>query len=119
MDLPKRKQNRIPGYDYSKPGAYFVTICTQDRKNILSNIAVGALREAPLRAEGERSLLSKAIGFLKMNSSKEIHKSCPDLTVWQTRIYDHVIRNEEDFREIWNYIDTNPARWAEDKYYKE
>lgn len=22
---------RLPNYDYSKPGAYFVTICTKDR----------------------------------------------------------------------------------------
>lgn len=28
-------------YDYSTPGAYFVTICTKDRKNTLSSILVG------------------------------------------------------------------------------
>ena len=41
MDLPKRKPTRIKGYDYSTPGAYFVTICTQNRKEILSKILVG------------------------------------------------------------------------------
>jgi len=30
-----RKQIRLTGYDYSLPGYYFVTICTQERKNIL------------------------------------------------------------------------------------
>ncbi len=40
-DLPRRKQIRLPEYSYSAPGAYFVTICTQDRKCILSHIAVG------------------------------------------------------------------------------
>ena len=40
--LPKRKHTRLPGYDYSTPGAYFVTICTQNRKCILSEITVGA-----------------------------------------------------------------------------
>ena len=34
MDLPKRKPNRLPHFDYSTPGAYFVTICTKDRKCI-------------------------------------------------------------------------------------
>jgi len=29
------KQYRLPGYDYSGGGYYFVTICTQDRLNIL------------------------------------------------------------------------------------
>lgn len=35
MDLPKRKPNRLKSYDYSMPGAYFVTICTKERKCIL------------------------------------------------------------------------------------
>ena len=33
---------RLPDYDDSGPGAYFITICTKDRRNILSNITVGA-----------------------------------------------------------------------------
>ena len=41
MDLPKRKPTRLKGYDYSTPGAYFITICVKDRKCILSNIVVG------------------------------------------------------------------------------
>ena len=41
MDLPKRKQIRLREYDYSSSGAYFVTICTHDRRCILSDIAVG------------------------------------------------------------------------------
>ena len=36
--LPKRKDPRLRGFDYSKTGAYFLTICTQNRKNILSTI---------------------------------------------------------------------------------
>ena len=41
MVLPKRKPNRLKNYDYSQNGAYFITICVQDRKPILSRIAVG------------------------------------------------------------------------------
>ena len=41
MDLPKRKQIRLRAYDYSAPGACFVTICTHERRCILSSIAVG------------------------------------------------------------------------------
>ena len=37
--------------------------------------------------------------------------------VWQTRYHDHVVRNDADYLRIWNYIDTNPAKWAEDQYY--
>ena len=38
MELPQRTPNRLPDYDYNQNGAYFVTICTQDRKKILSDI---------------------------------------------------------------------------------
>ena len=40
-NLPKRKPTRLKGYDYSSPGAYFITICTKDRKHLLSEIIVG------------------------------------------------------------------------------
>ena len=38
MELPKRKPNRLPDYDYSSPSAYFITICTKQRKNILGSV---------------------------------------------------------------------------------
>ena len=37
-DFPKRKQIRLKGFDYSKCGAYFITVCTENKKNILSVI---------------------------------------------------------------------------------
>ena len=38
MELKKRKINRLKGFDYSTDGAYFVTICTKDRKCTLAKI---------------------------------------------------------------------------------
>ncbi|MBR2081289.1 MAG: hypothetical protein IJ980_06620, partial [Oscillospiraceae bacterium] len=46
MDLPKRKPTRLAGYDYSEDGAYFITICTHNRKRLFSEI-VGAIHESP------------------------------------------------------------------------
>ena len=40
-NLPARKQNRLENYDYSSCGAYFLTICTAERKNYFWN-SVGA-----------------------------------------------------------------------------
>ena len=39
--LPQRKPTRLKGFDYSQNGMYFVTICTHNRKCILSQIIVG------------------------------------------------------------------------------
>ncbi len=41
MIFPKRKPTRLKGYDYSAPGAYFITICVKDKKQLLSKIIVG------------------------------------------------------------------------------
>ena len=54
-------------------------------------------------------MLSKVIGYLKMNTSRQIHAFAPDLVVWKRSFYDHVIRNEKDHEEIWAYIDGNTA----------
>ena len=39
---PSRKSYRLKDYDYNSNGAYFITICTNGRKSILSTITVGA-----------------------------------------------------------------------------
>ena len=38
MDKPVRKRNRLPNYDYSTNGYYFVTICSKDRKRIFGSV---------------------------------------------------------------------------------
>lgn len=37
--------------------------------------------------------------------------------VFHRSYYDHIIRDEKDYLRIWDYIDTNPAKWADDCYY--
>ena len=40
-------------------------------------------------------------------------------SIWQLGFHDHIIRDEREYQEIWNYIDNNPLKWALDKYYRE
>lgn len=40
-------------------------------------------------------------------------------SLWQTSFYDHIIRDEWDYRKIWEYIDENPIRWTCDRFYIE
>ncbi len=113
--LPKRKALRLRNYDYDTPGAYFITICTHDRRNILSNV-VGAIRESPLRS---RSIISKAVGYIKMNASKEINLRYGRETLWQRGYHDHIIRDRRDYEEISKYISENPLKWQYDCFYTE
>ena len=50
------------------------------------------------------------IGQLKRTVSKALRQS-----IWQKSSYDHVIRGEADYREIWQYIADNPRKWTEDE----
>ena len=37
-------------------------------------------------------------------------------SIWQDSFYEHIVRNNEDYLRIWQYIDDNPAKWDEDEY---
>ena len=41
-----------------------------------------------------------------------------DGKLWQRNYYEHIIRNEQSYLTISNYIKNNPAKWADDKFYK-
>ena len=47
MGQRKRKPTRLQGYDYSSPGAYFLTVCTKDRKCVLSRIVGTGVLDGP------------------------------------------------------------------------
>lgn len=38
-------------------------------------------------------------------------------SIWQNKFYDHIIRDDYDYMTRYQYIDENPIKWAEDKYY--
>ena len=48
MERPVRKPNRIPNYDYSTPGAYFITVRTKDKKCILGKIVGASIARPPV-----------------------------------------------------------------------
>ena len=159
MELPTRKQNRLKEYDYSVPNAYFITICTEKRKNLFW-MDVGAIidrpKNVPLTNLGiivQRSIenipkhypaisvdhyviMPNHIHLLLqintdvngrpmaaptistvMNQTKGVVSKIAGFSVWQKSFYDHVIRSEQDYLDIWNYIEGNPSKWAEDKFY--
>jgi putative transposase len=41
-----------------------------------------------------------------------------DKKVWQRNYYEHIIRNEKEYLLIQNYIQNNPRRWNQDKFYE-
>ena len=56
--------------------------------------------------------ISQVVTSIKRLSNKET-----GMKLWQNSFHDHIIRNEQDYLTHWQYIEDNPARWAEDEYY--
>lgn len=154
QELPKRKVIRIKDFDYSTPGAYFITVCTANREQIFwesvgadiirqGNVLLstagkiaeqGILQIAPhyenvvldkycimpdhvhliLRIESDvggriisAPTVSTAIGSMKRWVSRQIGRP-----IWQKSFYEHGIRNQRDYDEIWEYIENNPLKYA-------
>ncbi len=38
--------------------------------------------------------------------------------LWQRSYHDHIIRDDNDYEKIWQYIENNPQKWELDKYFK-
>ena len=42
-ELPQRKRLRLQNFDYSSSGAYFITICTKDRKMLFAPVGADSI----------------------------------------------------------------------------
>ena len=65
-------------------------------------------------ASPTKSVLAKVINAFKSLTSRQYGES-----LWQRSYHDHIIRNEPEYRQIWQYIDENPQKWNEDCYFPE
>ena len=155
--LPKRKEIRLKEYDYNTAGAYFITICTANRKCFLwENVGTGiarpprlsqygsvvesAIQNIPahyagvsidnyvvmpnhvhilLRIEGEengRAMPVPTISTIVQQTKGYVTKQI-GCSIWQSRFYDHIIRNQADYDNTYRYIENNPLQWELDEFY--
>jgi putative transposase len=60
--------------------------------------------------------IARVIRWYKGRCTFEMRKLHADF-LWQTRFYDHIVRNQHSLKNIEDYIDSNPMNWKEDKLY--
>ena len=156
MDLPKRKNIRLNDYNYSSNGAYFITICTKNKENLLwKNVGANCVRpldQLPLSKigiviENEIYKLNTVYENIKVDKYQimpnHIHliifiyedsngrtQFAPTISriikqfkgsitkqtgfsIWQKSFYDRIIRNENEYQSVWNYIHNNPLKYLE------
>ena len=71
---------------------------------------------SPLRSPS-KTVGSIVRGF-KIGVTKWFRGNTEIETAWQRNYHEHIIRNEQSYQTIANYIINNPAKWAQDKFYK-
>ena len=159
--LPERKKHRLGRDLYSQPGAYFITVCVENRRPILSTVVgaddhigpqtklskigrvvekytrtipgVGPYIIMPNHVHMILHISAKAAECGPMWSSAPTDANVLNLVrtwktlitkelgqnIWQRSCYDHIIRSQQEYCEIAEYIMGNPGKWFEDKYYAE
>lgn len=92
--LPERKPLRMSHYDYNSPGAYFLTLCTHNRKHILSHI-VGAIHESP---KPQLTSCGKIVDTILQNLPEHLHVTVDQYVIMPNHIHLIDIITEEDAR---------------------
>ncbi|HPF56283.1 MAG TPA: hypothetical protein PLV03_07065 [Clostridiales bacterium] len=67
---------------------------------------------------GRRSLQGLIKDFKSVTTRYYKKRFNNDFSLWQDSFYDEVIRDQEHYDNIWEYIEMNPIKWEEDEYYK-
>lgn len=144
---PQRKNIRLKYYDYTTEGMYFITICIKDRKNILGNIKDEKIKLTETGEIVKKYIqtvekiyknikvdeyivmpnhihiimqvfnkndisISRIVKQYKGYITKEIGQS-----IWQKSFYEHIIRSEEEYYVIKEYVKNNIINWQKDKYF--
>lgn len=98
--------------------AYDEWVKTADciRPNVTNINDVDVVKEgecnSPLRGTSQK--IGAIVRGYKSAVTKRINCS---KSIWQRNYYEHIIRTENSYQLIADYILTNPAKWLEDKLY--
>ena len=67
----------------------------------------------PLRElENQNNIeLHNVIGRMKSYTTRQYKTLSGNTVLWQRNFYEHIIRNDEDYAEKWQYVDENVLKW--------
>ena len=177
-DIHHRRSIRLKGYDYSRAGLYFITICTQNQlclfgeieneEMILNDPGImidhqwqelscrfvniklyefivmpnhfhgivefvgvplvgtpnGGQPQTMGQPQGIAPTVGGVVGAFKSLTTNEYIRGVKNngwsrfnKKLWQRNYYEHIIRDEKSCYQISEYIQTNPLKWQNDKYY--
>jgi len=125
---------RVEGFDYLGPYRYFVTFCTFDRRDVLSDVVTAQSVLSQFRRTSRRNKFailayclmpnhvhllvegrtarSDLRGYIKAlkQSSGQRYAAHAKRPLWQEGYYDRVLRPDDDVTTVARYIVDNPVR---------
>lgn len=159
MNFKRHKQYRLPYFNYSSSAYYFVTICSNNRKEIFGEVDNGEVTLSSIGAvvherwinipivapyveldifqvmpnhfhgilflnnpdepadieekkfQPQRNSLSIVVRNFKAAATARARQLYPKITIWQSRFFDRIIREEKELQRIRKYILDNPLQW--------
>ena len=146
MDNFTRKSNRLENYDYSSNGLYFVTVCVKDMECLFGRVD-NANNMVILNNAGKKVdfyiqkidevdnyiIMPNHIHFIfrldKDSENKSVQRIVSGFkravsldfgySPWQKSFHDHIIKSDEDYANIWTYVENNAHKWKVDCFYRE
>ena len=131
----ENKRLRLPGFDYSSPKAYLITICTKDRRRFFTRDKFNQEIIECLMAEKTRSAfkifayclmpdhlhlllaptdggitVSGFIGAFKSRATRIAWGFGITGKIWQWRFHDRILRGQNDLRVVVMYLLNNPVK---------
>jgi REP element-mobilizing transposase RayT len=160
MNMQRRRSIRLQTYDYTRAGAYFITVCTARRECLFGQIRDGAMfsnaaGECVARAWNALPQRYQCValdafvvmpnhihGVIRLGDSADasapgpqVSRSLGDIVrafkslsavavnrvigrqgrpLWQRNYYERIIRDDEEWNRVREYIARNPTRWDDD-----
>jgi len=87
---------------------------------VIINNFVGTRDRVSLQQFGKsiQNSLPLIINQYKGSVTRHVRRNGHEKISWQSRFYEHIIRNDKDLFRIRKYIQINPLKWEMDEYYK-
>lgn len=108
----------------------FVNDVNVGAENVVVGDFVGAENFLPLLRNPQRNefqkMIPRSIGSIvkgfKIGVTKWLRNEWPEnfptqRQIWQRNYHEHIIRNEQSYHNISDYIKNNPAKWVDDEFH--
>jgi REP element-mobilizing transposase RayT len=112
------EQGKIVDNELKNLSSHYFNVCV-DRYVIMPNHIhlIAIIGENQNDLTGQASLSRTTVGNIIGGLKSGISRLC-GIPIWQRSYHDHIIRSEQEYVKIAEYIENNPVQWNENCFYR-